>query len=108
VDDAATCPACGCTGGSRSGSSTASASLDIALGLAQQVGNPPQLWKTFGALGQLRLAQDRAKEAGQAHRDALAVIDGVAAALNDESLRAAFLASDHIQAFRDAAAQITA
>jgi Tetratricopeptide repeat len=82
--------------------------LDTALGLAQQVGNPPQLWKTLVVLGQLRLAQDRAKEARHAYHDALAVIEGIAAALNDESLRAAFLASDHIKAFRDAAAQITA
>src|SRR5206468_294869 len=77
--------------------------LDIALGLAQRVGNPPQLWKTLAVLGQLRRAHGRTEDAQEAYRDALAVIEGVAAGLTDESLRATFLASDHVQEIRDAA-----
>jgi tetratricopeptide (TPR) repeat protein len=77
--------------------------LDIALQLAQQVANPTQLWKTLAVLGQLRLAQERPKDACQLYRDALAVIDGVALNLTDESLRAGFLASDHVEAIRNAA-----
>lgn len=77
--------------------------LDIALDLAQQVGSPPQLWKTLAVLGQLRGAQGRTEDAQQANRDALAVIEEVAAGLTDESLRATFLASDHVQGIRDSA-----
>jgi Flp pilus assembly protein TadD len=77
--------------------------LKIALELARQVGNPPQLWKTLVALGGLRQAQGRPEDARNAYRDALAVIDGVAGQLTDESLRATFLASDHVQRIRDAA-----
>jgi class 3 adenylate cyclase/tetratricopeptide (TPR) repeat protein len=77
--------------------------LGIALQLARQVGNPAQLWKTLAALGQLRLAQQKVKDACQAYRDALAVIDEVALGLTDESLQAAFLASADVQAIRRAA-----
>lgn len=77
--------------------------LDAALVMAKQVANPPQLWKTFVALGDLRRAQGRTEDAGHAYRDALAVIEGVAAGLTDESLRATFLASDHVQGIRAAA-----
>jgi hypothetical protein len=75
--------------------------------MAKQVANPPQLWKTYVALGELRRAQGRTEDARQAYRDALAVIESVAAGLTDESLRATFLASDHVQGIRDAAASPT-
>ncbi|MDQ4131243.1 MAG: tetratricopeptide repeat protein, partial [Actinomycetota bacterium] len=74
-----------------------------ALGVAQQIGNPTQLWKTHGALGRLHAAQGRAKDAGDAYGQALAVIEGVAAGVHDEGLRAALLASQQTQAIRWAA-----
>jgi tetratricopeptide (TPR) repeat protein len=74
-----------------------------ALGLAQQLGNPPQLWKTFVALGDLRRAQGHPEDARQSFRDALTVIDGVATALKDESLRATFLTSPHVRHIRELA-----
>jgi class 3 adenylate cyclase/tetratricopeptide (TPR) repeat protein len=77
--------------------------LTAALALAREVGSPPQIWKTLAALGELRVAQGRAEKAGEAYREALAVIDGVAAGLADEGLRATFLASDHVLAIRNAA-----
>jgi len=77
--------------------------LAAALEIAQQVGNPPQLWKTQAALGDLRKAQGRPEDARQAYRDALAVIQGVAAGLSDESLRDTFLNSEHVQGIRLAA-----
>ena len=77
--------------------------LEAALAMAKQVANPPQLWKTFVALGDLRRGQGMAEDARQAYRDAIAVVEGVAARLTDESLRAMFLASDHVQGIRDAA-----
>ena len=60
----------------------------------------PQLWKTHAALSDLRKAQGRSDEARQAYRDALSVIESVAAALTDESLRETFLSSDHVQGIR--------
>jgi class 3 adenylate cyclase/tetratricopeptide (TPR) repeat protein len=77
--------------------------LATALEIAQQIGNPPQLWKTHAVLGDLRRVQGRADEARQAYRDALAVIEGVAASLSDESLRETFLSSEHVQGIRRAA-----
>jgi tetratricopeptide (TPR) repeat protein len=77
--------------------------LATALEIAQQIGNPPQLWKTYAALRDLRRAQGRLDDARQAYRDALAVIERVAAGLSDESLREPFLSSEHVQGIRRAA-----
>ena len=77
--------------------------LSIALEVAQEVGNPPQLWKSYVALGHLREAQGKSAEARGAYSDALALIDGVAAGLSDESLRETFLTSDYVQHIRLAA-----
>ena len=71
-----------------------------ALEVAKEIGNPPQLWKTHAALGDLRQAQSQPDDARQAYRDALSVIDGVAAALEDDSLRETFLTSEHVQGIR--------
>jgi tetratricopeptide (TPR) repeat protein len=77
--------------------------IEAAADLASEVGNPPQLWKSYVALGELRTAQGRADEARQACAKALTVIEGVAAALDDEALRETFLSSPHVQAVRAAA-----
>jgi tetratricopeptide (TPR) repeat protein len=77
--------------------------IATALEVARELGNPPQLWKTQAALGDLRQAQGRPEEARQAYREALWIIDQVAAALTDESLRDTFLNSDHVQSIRAAA-----
>jgi tetratricopeptide (TPR) repeat protein len=74
--------------------------LAAALEIAKEIGNPPQLWKTHAALGDLRQAQGRPEEARQAYREALSVIDGVAAGLEDESLRETFLTSEHVEGIR--------
>ncbi|MEX1253421.1 MAG: adenylate/guanylate cyclase domain-containing protein [Dehalococcoidia bacterium] len=74
-----------------------------ALEVAKEVGNPPQLWKTHAALGELRQAQGRPEEARQAYREALAVIDRVAAGLTDESLRQTFFNSDQVRGLRASA-----
>jgi len=78
--------------------------LAVALELAHEVGNPPQLWMTYAALGDLRLEQDQPKEARQAHAEALSVIETVAASLTDEQLRNTFLASKDVEGIRRAAA----
>lgn len=74
--------------------------LYSALESARQVGNPPQLWKTHAALGDLRSAQERDADARREYADALSVIEGVAAGLGDESLRETLLNSDAAQAIR--------
>jgi tetratricopeptide (TPR) repeat protein len=77
--------------------------ISTALEIAKEIGNPPQLWKTHATLGDLRQAQGRVDAGRKAYRDALAVIDGVAASLTDKSLRKAFLNSDHVKGIRKAA-----
>jgi tetratricopeptide (TPR) repeat protein len=74
--------------------------LATALEIAKEIGNPPQLWKTHAALDDLRQSQGQPDEARQAYRDAIAVIEGVAADLEDEPLRETFLGSDHVQEIR--------
>jgi len=77
--------------------------ISTALEVAKEIGNPPQLWKTHAALGDLRQAQGQVEARRKTYRDALAVIDGVAASLTDKSLRKTFLNSDHVQGIRKAA-----
>lgn len=78
--------------------------LMIALEVAKRIGNPPQLWRTYASLGDLRQAQgipDRAYD------DALSVIEKVADNLTDESLKKTFLNSDHVQSIRRLAGKET-
>jgi tetratricopeptide (TPR) repeat protein/transcriptional regulator with XRE-family HTH domain len=82
--------------------------LDIALQIAHQVGNPPQVWKTLVARGELRHAQRRLTEAHAEYQAALVVIDAVAADLTDASQRETFLASAHVQHIREAALAVMA
>ena len=78
--------------------------IDIALGIAKEIGNPPQLWKTYVALGDLRKAQGERNQARKAYSEAYSVIESVAEGLTDEALRETFLTSPHVQGIREAAA----
>jgi tetratricopeptide (TPR) repeat protein len=71
--------------------------MAAALPLAVEIGNPPQLWRTHAALGELRKAQHRPDDARYAYEDALRVIESVAAGLTDAQLRDTFLRSKHVQ-----------
>ena len=84
----------------RGGLAEAERELMHALELAREVGNPPQLWKTHVALGDLRTAQGQPDEARASYGAALAVIEGVAAGLEDAELRDTFLNSAHVQQVR--------
>jgi predicted ATPase/class 3 adenylate cyclase len=77
--------------------------LSTALEVAKGAGNPPQLWKTWAAIAELRRAQGRADDARGGYREALSVIDEVAATLTDEHLRKTFLGSPHVEGIRAAA-----
>jgi tetratricopeptide (TPR) repeat protein len=79
--------------------------LSVSLELAHAVGNPPDLWKTYAAIGALRGEQDRVKEARAAYGEALAVIDRVAASLADDRLRTTLLASEPVAQIRRAAGE---
>ncbi len=74
--------------------------LGIALPLARQIGNPPQLWKTYAVIAHLRQAQAQPGDAIRAYRKALTVIEAVAARLQDMALREVLLTSPHVQSIR--------
>jgi hypothetical protein len=78
----------------------ADAELARALVAAERVGNPPQLWKTLAAVGDLRRAQGRDGDARQWFSRALDVIDTVARGLDDVALCDTFLTSPHVQSIR--------
>jgi class 3 adenylate cyclase/tetratricopeptide (TPR) repeat protein len=77
--------------------------LAAALNAAIEFGNPPQLWKTHVAIGDLRRAQGRPEEARRSYGEALSIIEGVAESLTDERLRERFLRSKHVESIRRAA-----
>ena len=79
---------------------TAETELEDALVVARRIGNPPQLWKTVAAVGDLRRMLDDIEKAQQAYGEALAIIENVAAHLQDEALRVTFLSSPHVQDIR--------
>lgn len=78
----------------------AEAELDLALSVAREIHNPPQLRMTLQALGDLRRAQGRPADADAAYRQALEVVDAVAASLSDPAIRDTFLASPQVAALR--------
>jgi tetratricopeptide (TPR) repeat protein len=75
--------------------------LNEALANAKEVDNPPQLWRTYSALGQLKEAQGLNREAKKQYREALQVIENVSSNLEDEKIRKIFLNSDSIIKIRD-------
>ena len=74
--------------------------LQKALALAKEVGNPPQLWKTYQALGELYEQQGATAHARSAYVSAIEVIDGVANRLQDQGLKQTFLTAKPVQEIR--------
>jgi transcriptional regulator with AAA-type ATPase domain/tetratricopeptide (TPR) repeat protein len=58
-----------------------------ALGIAEAIGNPTQLWMTRAALGRLHAARGRHDLADEAYRAARDVVDRVKGSLRDDGLR---------------------
>lgn len=81
----------------------AEAEVLAALEVAIEVGNPPQLWKTQVALGDLRVAQGRTDDARDAYGEALLIIERVAGSLTDDQLREGLLRSKPVKDIRIAA-----
>ena len=63
-------------------------SLRKALAIALAIGNPPQLWKTHAAFGQLHAARNDREAARREYQAARAVIDGVVLELRHATLSA--------------------
>jgi tetratricopeptide (TPR) repeat protein len=78
-----------------------------ALEQALRIGNPPQIWQSYAALGELRRAQGREDDERAAYGDALAVCERVASRLSDPALRDALLGSDLVASYRRAATGVT-
>jgi tetratricopeptide (TPR) repeat protein len=76
--------------------------LAVALEVAMELANPPQLWKTHAALGDLRRAQGR-QDARQSYGHALSVIETTAGGLTDEQARETLRRSARVEAIRLAA-----
>jgi tetratricopeptide (TPR) repeat protein len=85
----------------------AEAVLQKALVLAKEVGNPPQLWKTYQALGELHERQGAADQARSAYTSALEVIEGVASRLQDQELKQTFLSARPVQEVRQNLERLT-
>jgi len=66
--------------------------LANALEIAQRIKNPPQLWKTYEALGDLKKAAGKHDDSKSAYQDALDVIEHMAENLN-KGLREILLSS---------------
>jgi class 3 adenylate cyclase/tetratricopeptide (TPR) repeat protein len=70
--------------------------LNEALAKAKEVGNPPHLWKSYYALGQLREARGLHQEAKNNYEEALKVTKRLSGTLQDKKLRDIFINSDHV------------
>jgi tetratricopeptide (TPR) repeat protein len=76
------------------------AALGRALTIAREIGNPPQLWKTYQALGALYESQADLERARAVYQSAMEVIEGVAARLQNQELRRTFLRARPVQELR--------
>lgn len=81
----------------------AEVALQKALTLAREIGNPPQLWQTYQAQGQLFKQPGQRDQARPVYASALQVIDEVAKRLQDQELKRTFLAARPIKELREGA-----
>jgi tetratricopeptide (TPR) repeat protein len=79
--------------------------LDRALTVGQDIGNPPQLWQTYQALGALYEWRAEWRRAHAAYANALDVIEGVAARLHDFDVKQTFLVAQPVQQIRESLAR---
>jgi DNA-binding SARP family transcriptional activator/predicted ATPase len=71
--------------------------LETALALAREMELPGEEWPILGVLGGLYAAQGEEEMAQRAYKDAAVIIHHLAEALNEEDLRAGFLAADPVR-----------
>jgi tetratricopeptide (TPR) repeat protein len=84
----------------------AQAALQQALTLARAIGNPPQLWQTYQAQGQLFEQLGQRDQARSAYASALRVIDAVAKRLHDQELKRTLLAARPVKELREGAREL--
>src|SRR5262249_49179275 len=74
--------------------------LQKALGLAKQLSNPPQLWKTYHTLAELYGRQGATDQARAVYAGALEVIEGAASRLQNQEIKQTFLSARPVQEIR--------
>jgi tetratricopeptide (TPR) repeat protein len=79
--------------------------LDRALTIGRDIGNPPQLWQTYQALGALYEQRAELLRSHAAYQNALDVIAGMAAQLHDPDLKQTFLVAQPVQQIRESLAR---
>ena len=79
--------------------------LDRALTIGHDIGNPPQLWQTYHALGALYEWRAEWRRAHTAYQNALDVMEGVAARLHDPDLTQTFVVAQPVQQLRESLAR---
>ncbi len=77
--------------------------LSTVLEVAQRIGNPPQLWKTYTVLGEVRHAQGQTDETYKAYGKALSITEKVAKGTQNQTLRDTFISSYPVQKIRQKA-----
>jgi tetratricopeptide (TPR) repeat protein len=71
--------------------------LQAALALAQEIGLPGEEWPILGALGALYMDQGDPTKAQQSYKDSAAIILRLAETIDEEDLRAGFLAAGPVR-----------
>jgi DNA-binding SARP family transcriptional activator len=71
--------------------------LETALALAQEIGLPGEAWPILGELGRLYAEQGEMVQAREAYRQASKIIHHLAETVDEEDLRAGFLAADPVR-----------
>ena len=72
--------------------------LQAALALAQEIGLPGEEWPILGELGRLYAVQGEEVMAQQAYQDATVIIHRLAETIDEDELRAGFLAAGPVRA----------
>ena len=84
----------------------AEAALQKALTMAQEIGNPPQLWQTYQALGEFFEQLGQREQARSVYTSALQVIDDVANQLQDQDLTRTLLMARAVEEMRASLARL--
>jgi len=74
--------------------------LAKAIALAEEIGNPPQLWKTYTAIGDFHSLAGQTEPAAIAYRQALQAIEETASQLQSEQVKDTFLTAKPVQEIR--------
>ncbi len=71
--------------------------LQATLALVQEIGLPGEEWSILGALGELYAEQEEMVQAQQAYKEAAVIIHRLADTIDEEDLRADFLAAGPVR-----------